>query len=119
MLVANLFNVLKKEFDGQRLVASVQINADNRIFEGHFPNNPVAPGVMQVQLVKELMELQFQRELELLTMARCKFLAILNPVKTPEIQVELDVSEDEGQYKVKASGKSEQEVYFKFFATYK
>ena len=119
MLVADLFEIKKKEFDGKKLTATVDINADNNIFKGHFPNNPVAPGVMQVQLVKELVELQVQKDLELVTMSRCKFLAILNPVKTPTIEVEVDITEVEGQYNVKAGGKSSNEVYFKFFATYK
>lgn len=119
MLVEDLFKIVSKTFEGNKLKAVVHINADNRLFEGHFPNNPVAPGVMQVQLVKELVELHFNKTVELLSMSRCKFLAILNPVKTPEIEVEMDLTEDGDEIKVKAMGKAGEEVFFKFFASYK
>lgn len=119
MLVADLFRVAQQEVVENKLTAVVAINAENSLFDGHFPNNPVAPGVMQVQLIKELLEIHFQKELELQTMSRCKFLAILNPVKTPEIEVEIDFSLEDDQISAKATGKSSSEVFFKFFATYK
>ncbi len=119
MLVANLFTVLESNFNGQQLNAKVEINPENRLFEGHFPDNPVTPGVIQLQLVKELLEQELNRELEVLTMSRVKFLAILNPNEVPVLDVVIDIKQtEEGQVDVKAAGSANGVSFFKFYASY-
>ena len=36
--------------------AQILLNKDHDIFKGHFPGNPVTPGVCMMQIVKELTE---------------------------------------------------------------
>lgn len=119
MLVENLFEINNLNLLDNVLSANVKINADNEVFKGHFPDNPVTPGVMQVQLVKELIESGLDKKVELVSMGRCKFLALLNPVNTPEILVEVKLNQTEDGLKVNAVGKSDVESYFKFSAVYK
>lgn len=118
MLVAHLYTVLESVFDGQQLKAKVEINPENNMFEGHFPDNPVTPGVIQLQLVKELLEAALKKELEVLTMSRVKFLSILNPNETPVIEVVAEVKQQDGQVDIKAAGMAGQVNFFKFYASY-
>ncbi len=118
MLVEDLFEFKSIENKEGKLFSKVVINASNAIFEGHFPDNPITPGVIQVQLVKEILEEELKRKLSLKSMGRCKFLAILNPEITPEIEVEIAMTETENGLKINAVGKHLEVSYFKFSALY-
>jgi 3-hydroxyacyl-[acyl-carrier-protein] dehydratase len=69
--------------------ASIFIDASHPIFSGHFPGNPVTPGVVQVEMLKELLSVHYQRPLRLKSMSNCKFQAILNPHVHPDIFVKI------------------------------
>ena len=34
----------------------IELNAAHIIYKGHFPEMPVVPGVLQIQIIKELLE---------------------------------------------------------------
>ncbi len=76
------------EIDGA-IQAVISIDPDHAIFEGHFPGNPVTPGVVQMEIIKELLSVHFNRSLKLKSMNNCKFLAILNPQVSPEVQIKI------------------------------
>src|SRR5690606_40023315 len=62
-------------------VAEVRLNPTHPIFDGHFPDNPVAPGVCMMQIVKELTETVEQKILFLVRASNVKFTALINPEK--------------------------------------
>ena len=98
---------------------SVQLNADHDIFKGHFPDNPVTPGVVQMEIVKELLMESSGKELALKKMGNCKFLAILNPETDAAVDVVLKISDgEEGELKASAIIKNNSAVYLKMNASY-
>ncbi|RKS96875.1 3-hydroxyacyl-ACP dehydratase [Chryseobacterium defluvii] len=82
-------------------IANIRLNKDHDIFKGHFPGNPVTPGVCMMQIVKELTEEFTGSQLFLKSASNVKFMAIINPVETPELKLQLDIHESEGEVKVK------------------
>lgn len=83
------------------ITANIILNKDHDIFKGHFPGNPVTPGVCMMQIVKELTEEFTGSKLFLKSASNVKFMAIINPVETPELKLQLDITENEGEIKVK------------------
>lgn len=81
--------------------ARIVLNKDHDIFKGHFPGNPVTPGVCMMQIVKELAEECTGTQLFLKSASNVKFMAIINPFETPELTLQLDVTEHEQDIKVK------------------
>lgn len=81
--------------------AHILLNKEHDIFKGHFPGNPVTPGVCMMQIIKELTEEFIGRKLFLKTASNVKFMAIINPFETPELKLILDVAENETDVKVK------------------
>lgn len=81
--------------------ASIHLNKDHDIFKGHFPGNPVTPGVCMMQIVKELTEEFTGSKLFLKTASNVKFMAIINPFETPDLKLQLDITENEEDVKVK------------------
>ncbi len=81
--------------------AQISLNKDHDIFKGHFPGNPVTPGVCMMQIVKELTEEFTGSSLFLKTASNVKFMAIINPFETPDLKIQLDITENEQGIKVK------------------
>lgn len=61
----------------------VKINPAHRIYEGHFPGNPVTPGVCLVQICTELLERITGRRLDLTTIKKIKYLNVVHPDDEP------------------------------------
>lgn len=69
--------------------AGVRINPGHSIFEGHFPGNPVIPGVCQVQMVTEILGEFYTRRFRLAEADNIKFLSLINPLETGMISLDL------------------------------
>ncbi|MBC6999297.1 3-hydroxyacyl-ACP dehydratase [Cytophaga sp. FL35] len=119
MLIEGLYTILEFKTDQDQLEASVQLNKDHEVFEGHFPGNPVMPGVCMIQMIKELTEKKTEKELFLSVASNVKFMAIINPEKNDVIQLQLQITESENQYKVKTTVSFEDTLALKLNATFK
>ena len=86
---------------GKRLVAIKSVTFNEPFFAGHFPGNPVTPGVCMMQIVKELTEEFTGLKLFLKTASNVKFMAIINPFETPDLKLQLDINQTEEEIKVK------------------
>ena len=53
----------------------------------HFPNVPIVPGVCQIQIITELLEMYLGKRLYLSEVKNIKFLSVLEPVKTIRFEV--------------------------------
>ncbi len=82
----------------------MRLNAQHPIFQWHFPGKPITPGVCQVQLLGELLELQTRRELELQRMVNLKFIHALSPENAFPLTVEFASVEPTGEGGVHAKG---------------
>ncbi len=119
ILKDTFYTINSLNFEDNVLEASISIDPKHRIYEGHFPNNPVTPGVVQLELVKEILGTQFNKPIRLKTLATSKFLAVLNPVNTPEATFRMTVTEQDDQ-SLKVSGQlsTAEGVCLKFSGVY-
>ncbi len=113
-LLQDFYSVDDYAANGQTVSASISINRAHPIFTGHFPNQPVTPGVCMMQIIKELAEKWAQSKLVLKKARNIKFMAIINPENNPNIQVQLDVEEEEGLLSIKSTTSFEDTVALKF-----
>ncbi len=56
-------------------------------FNGHFPNNPVLPGVVQISCVRYMCSLFFNRTLKLLQIQKVKFIKVIKPNEIFKISI--------------------------------
>lgn len=92
-------------------------NADHDIFKGHFPGNPVVPGVCTMEIVKELLQQQVGKSLMLSATGNVKFLQLVTPDVSPVIKIGWKTNE-QGGYTVKASLTKHDATLFKFDGSY-
>lgn len=90
MILSNFYTVIHQQSDGNQLIAGITINPDHEIFKGHFPDQPVVPGVCMVEIVKELMELHFEQPLRVTKASQIKFLQLIVPDQNQVIQVTIN-----------------------------
>jgi 3-hydroxyacyl-[acyl-carrier-protein] dehydratase len=92
MLQDKFFSIVSFNFHGQNNATAVlNLNRESPVFQGHFPDNPVVPGVCSVQIIQELAERMAGRKLKLVKGDNIKFLGMINPDETPEINSELSL----------------------------
>lgn len=69
--------------------ANIRLNPDHAIFAGHFPGQPVVPGVYMLQIIKELLEGATQQSVQLVKASNSKFLMVLTPGAHEIVSVQL------------------------------
>lgn len=115
MLKTDFYTVQELESTHESMSCSLVFNRAHAIFAGHFPGQPVVPGVCMIQIVRELLEQQFDKTLRLRSAAQVKFLRLITPDDEPMVHV--DWKENAGTYAVNARFKSDSEI-FKLSATF-
>ncbi len=119
MLIEGLYKITATENTIEGISAMVHLNKDHAIFKGHFPGNPVMPGVCMIQIIKELTEEATGKNLFLTVSSNIKFMAIINPEKNPDLQIANDITEENGEVKVKNTTSFGETVALKLNATFK
>lgn len=71
------------------------------------------PGVCQLALVKELLQRHLQKEMVLTKADQVKFMAMVDPRRTPDLELTLQLSEAEGIWTVQAQLTAGETVFLK------
>lgn len=114
MSITDLFHIDKFQTSEKGISAHLSLNPGHRIFSGHFPGQPVLPGVCMIQIIKELLEKETKKELTLVSADQIKFLTVIDPRQTVSFEaiVNFDL-DDEEELKVSGSFFNGDTVYFK------
>jgi 3-hydroxyacyl-[acyl-carrier-protein] dehydratase len=94
LLFNNLFELVEPiVLESDRLIhAKVRLIPSHRIFSGHFPGNPILPGVCSVQIIKEIIESYLGKDLMLAYAGQIKYLGFINPSATPVIMLDIEIT---------------------------
>lgn len=116
MLLKDFYSITQfNEESDTVLTAGISINPAHDVFKGHFPGNPIVPGVTMVQIVKELLGKKQAKTLFLQKAINIKFMNILNPETEPDVTVKITVKSIENDVITAYSTiTKEDKTYFKF-----
>ena len=101
----SLYTIEDVAEDGNSISYELLLNADHTIYQAHFPNEPITPGVCILQILRELLEVYTGKLYEITKVKNVKFLTILSPVKTRQVTFVIDKMSDDamtGACKVQA-----------------
>lgn len=121
MLLKDFYKVEKlDQIADRKYTAVVSLNKKHAIFQGHFPGNPVMPGVCMIQIIKELTQDILGFSLMMTASSNVKFMALINPEITSSLLLELEILGDlDSEIKVKNITKFGDTVALKLTNTYK
>lgn len=105
------------KLDDTKHEIKVHLNADAEVYKGHFPGQPVAPGACLTQMVKEVVNTISGTDRMLSEAQQIKFLATINPHNTPNITLDLNITETDTGIKIKCTAKDANTSYFKISGT--
>ena len=115
MLIGNLFNISQITYviEGEFNI-SFNCNSEHKIFDGHFPGEPILPGVCMVQFVRECLEKVLNKKLQLNSSKTVKFINIINPINEKLLVLEIKTTyTEDGLVEARAVIKNnESKVFF-------
>lgn len=99
MLLNKLYKTVSLDVvaDGSGFLAEIELDPGHPVFEGHFPGNPILPGVCSVQIVRELLEQSLHNSLRMNRAGNIKYLGFVNPVTMPLLTFQLLVKSGESE----------------------
>lgn len=113
--LATFYTIQQQEQEDNKATFQLALNPHHAIYEGHFPHQPVMPGVCMLQLVTELTAQALGLDLQLKKASQAKFLVPIVPQQFPQIQLITHYQASaEQEWKVTASIQVEKQVFFKF-----
>ena len=89
MLLNNLYSIQKLSESDNQIQVIVNLMADHAIFEGHFPGQPVLPGVCMMEMIAEITGYYLQKLFRISGSPLIKFLRMIDPKKNPLIRFEI------------------------------
>jgi len=121
MLTGELFLILETTYLSENeSCVCFRCNPLHPVFKGHFPDNPVLPGVCMVQLVRESLETILNNKLQFTQSKNIKFVNIVNPEKENNLRLDLRITYMENEcIEVNATIKSETTSFFQYKGCYK
>jgi 3-hydroxyacyl-[acyl-carrier-protein] dehydratase len=115
MLRNDFYTILSKNVINENsFSATISINEKHDIFNGHFPQSPVVPGVCMLQMVKDLLEDELQKTIQLKNIGNVKFTAVVNPTQNPALDIKITYDIIDGKsYKINSIISSKEVVFLK------
>ncbi len=119
-LIENFYTIKSKKTNEDQINYTFEILINNKhdIFKGHFPDNPIMPGVCMMQIIKEITESVVGEKLFMEKCSNVKFLAIINPEINPKLILEIQITKIDRKVKIKNTTKFEDTVALKLSAQY-
>jgi len=118
MLSGDFFKVISMETSETSVNAVLELNSSHKIFEGHFPGQPVVPGVCMIQMIKEILEQHLTKKTRLVKSDYAKFLAMIDPRVDGIIRAEIKYATDKEVVNVTASLFKENVIFLKLRAAF-
>jgi 3-hydroxyacyl-[acyl-carrier-protein] dehydratase len=119
MLLNSFFKITDIQ-QGEKYIISIELNPKHEVYKGHFPGNPIAPGVCLTQMVKETVEHITKKNLRMVTGDNLKFMAILNPEVNPNVTMTLSIkTKEDGNLQADSNVMAGTTSFFSIKASYK
>ncbi|MGI6222406.1 MAG: hydroxymyristoyl-ACP dehydratase [Prevotella sp.] len=119
ILKNNLYQIISRPAANEpQPVYGVRLLPECFIYKAHFPGQPITPGVCTVQMAMEILAEYLGVKLRLTGVKNVKFLSILSPQETPEVEFhilkyqKLDDHTLKAQVSVETMGQQKAKVSF-------
>ena len=77
--MTDFYRILSKQVTDNTAVVHIELNPDCKVYEGHFPGLPIAPGMCHLEMIRECASLVWQQAVRFGTIKRLKFMQPIDP----------------------------------------
>ncbi|MGM9758818.1 MAG: beta-hydroxyacyl-ACP dehydratase [Parabacteroides sp.] len=92
-------------------VFRLRLQKDCPVYQGHFPGNPVAPGVCNMQVIRECAEQLAGCKLYVRHLKKCRLITVLKPDNQSELTVSVRLSPTSTGYLCRAEMRDSDCIY--------
>ena len=117
MLVNNFYKIIKSDYlkdNPGSFKVTIELNDKHKIFKGHFPGNPIVPGVCMIQIVKEILSKLLKKNLFLSEGSNIKFISVIKPEINKILNIDYNIKQENDIFRVRALISFEKRIFFKF-----
>jgi 3-hydroxyacyl-[acyl-carrier-protein] dehydratase len=118
ILLNDFFEIINQENTENTLNTLVKLKKNHRIFDGHFPNRPIVPGVCIMQIAKEILMQKKQCNLQMVESNNIKFTNPIDPRENDTIMVSVNYGHSSALLSSSTIVSSDTVVFCKFQASY-
>jgi 3-hydroxyacyl-[acyl-carrier-protein] dehydratase len=93
MLIKDFYNQIICNQEDNIIIFSIKLNPNHKVYKGHFPQQAVVPGVIQLQIAKELLEENLKLNLLMNDIIQVKYLKPIIPDQDTIIKFEITIKE--------------------------
>ncbi len=93
MLKNKLYRIDAQHYAPERLDVDLHLCLSHEIFDGHFPDQPILPGVCTLQICKELLADFIKKPISITAFQSIKYTKLIDPRATPTLHISMTVSE--------------------------
>ena len=93
-LEGNFYKVITIDQIENSYKIEVELFANHSIYNGHFPQKPVVPGVCTLTIIKECIEKIYSNSVHFKAIKECKYLSALIPQEGLRIIINLAIEDD-------------------------
>lgn len=113
MLLENKFYKVLSVERGEGLNAKYHLAVlpECNVYEGHFPGEPVCPGVCNIETIKECAIMLCGENLRFSSIKQCRLTALATPMVCPELDVQLSLIPIDTGYTVQATISDDKQTY--------
>lgn len=113
MLLENKFyRVLSKECTEELgCKFHLAILPECKVYDGHFPGEPVCPGVCNIETIKECAIILTGENLRYTSIKQCRLTSLATPDICPEIDVDIALVPKDNGYSLNATISDEKQTY--------
>ena len=114
MQLTDFYTINRTTSDNSGTTFHIKLNPDHDIYKGHFPGQPVLPGVCTLQIIKECAQQLIAQKLQYTQILQCKYLRFIDPVRSSEITLIISLNKNaDNTVKLIANGMCEENFFIK------
>ena len=117
--LAGFYSVISDATTDNTATVAISINPKHEVYEGHFPNQPVAPGAALTQMVIDEASRLFANGRMFVGAKQVKFLSVLDPNHVNELTMEFTFAVREELVQFSCVGKHLETIFFKINGTFR
>jgi 3-hydroxyacyl-[acyl-carrier-protein] dehydratase len=114
MIIEDLYTYEVREHRENTIEAVIRVNENSVVYKGHFPDLPVTPGVIQVLMIKEILENELHIQLRLSSAGNIKFTAMHAPAGARMIEARISYVKEGNNYKTNGLLFQGDNIYLRF-----
>lgn len=98
-MINDFYKIISHQHESETMHQfEVELNQQCDVYKGHFPEHAIAPGVCNIEMIKEcaLKAIESKENRLLGHIRTCQMMQVVDPFKTPNLIVTIELTKHEG-----------------------